>query len=381
MSVPLGLYVHWPYCGRICPYCDFNVYLKRLEAPGLTQAILDDLSGWRAVTGPRRLASLHFGGGTPSLMAPADAAAVIEAAERLWGFEASAEIGLEANPAERDRYADFRAAGVNRLSIGVQSLDDAALRALGRDHDAAAARAATAAAQAAFDNVSIDLICAREHQTAADWRAELQAALDFGTPHLSVYQLTVEPGTAFAARAARGALDTPDEDAAAVFYEVTQEVCEAQGAPAYEISNHARSAAAQSVHNRLYWEGADWIGAGPGGHSRLGAHAAGGRIAAAAARRPQDYIETVARTGRGVADETVLTAIEEAAERILMGLRLTGGLDRAALRAATGLDVDGTALARLAAEGWLTANGDRVRFSPRGRLLADRLAAELAPET
>ena len=374
----LGLYVHWPYCARICPYCDFNVYRARgADAEALTRAMLADLDRWRARTGPRRLSSLHFGGGTPSLMAPDAVAAVIARADALWGFEPGAEIGLEANPKEAGRLAGLKHAGISRVSLGVQALDDADLKRLGRDHGAAEALDAFETARALFARVSIDLIYARENQTPDSWARELEAVLALHPDHLSLYQLTIEPGTAFAKAFERGALTPPDPDAAAEMYEIAQAMTRQAGLSGYEISNHARTRGDESAHNRLYWAGADWIGIGPGAHSRLGAHAWGGRTGFEAAARPERYIARV-ETGAGHA-ETALSALEEAQERVLMGMRVIEGLDRARLRALTGLDVDTSAAERFAADGLLTVSGERVTLTDAGRLFADRIASELAP--
>lgn len=375
----LGLYIHWPYCARICPYCDFNVYKAAgADAGALTDALLADLDHWRDRTGPRALASVHFGGGTPSLMTPAQIAAVLARADALWGIAPGAEIGLEANPKEAAAFAELAGAGINRLSLGVQALDDASLARLGRDHDAAAALAALETAQTLFARLSIDLIYAREGQSPDDWTAELTRVLAMGVDHLSLYQLTIEPGTAFARQAERGRLTPPGDDDAADMYALTQELTEAVGLPAYEISNHARTRADQSVHNRLYWEGADWIAIGPGGHGRLGAHASGGRLATAAALKPADYI---ARAAAGAAHEIeTLSARDEAVERVLMGMRLVEeGLDLDALKSLTGFDVDADGLALALSRGQVRREGTRLMLSRSGRIFADAVAGALAP--
>ncbi|MCC5997025.1 MAG: radical SAM family heme chaperone HemW [Oceanicaulis sp.] len=378
-AAPLGLYVHWPYCARICPYCDFNVYKAANGAPdALTQALLADLGHWRARTGPRPLASVHFGGGTPSLMTPGQIEAVLARADALWGIAPGAEIGLEANPNEAAAFAGLARAGINRLSLGVQALDDASLARLGRDHDAAGALRAAETARALFSRVSIDLIYAREEQGPQDWARELDQVLALGLDHLSLYQLTIEPGTAFARQAERGRLVPPGDDAAAEMYLLTQDLTEAAGLPAYEISNHARSRKDQSVHNRLYWEGADWIAIGPGAHSRLGAHARGGRIAAEAARRPGEYIARAA-SGTAQAIET-LDARAEAIERVLMGVRLVeDGLDTQRLHALTGHGVDEDGLSRGLARAQVRREGARIVLTRSGRAFADAVAGDLAP--
>ncbi len=375
----LGLYVHWPYCARICPYCDFNVYKAANGDPdGLLAAMLDDLALWRDRVGPRTLTSLHFGGGTPSLMSPEAIGAVIEKADALFGLATGAEIGLEANPAERHRLVGIASAGVERLSLGVQALDDASLAALGRDHDAAAALDAIEIAQSHFDRVSFDLIYAREGQSLEDWARELTRAAGFGAGHLSLYQLTIEPGTAFQKRRDRGDLKPPDDDHAAAMFELTQDVTEAAGLPPYEVSNHARTPADQSAHNRLYWQGADWIGIGPGAHSRIGRADKAGRISASALRRPVDYITGVSR---GEAHQIEpLSAREEAVERVLMGLRLIeDGLNTAVTANITGTGMDPDRISALVGQGVITSEAGVIRLTRKGRVFADYAAQQLAP--
>ena len=376
----LGLYVHWPYCARICPYCDFNVYKAANGTPqALVEAMLADLEAWRDRIGARKLASVHFGGGTPSLMEPSAIAAVLERADALFGFEAGAEIGLEANPNEAGRFDGLAAAGIERVSVGVQALDDASLTALGRDHDAAAGLAAFERARALFARVSLDLIYARAGQSPADWEGELRQALALQPDHLSAYQLTIEPGTAFHKRAERGDLVAPVEDAAADMFEITQDFTQAAGLPGYEVSNHARTPRDQSIHNRLYWEGADWIGIGPGAHSRVGSASTGGRLAAEAARTPADYIAGV-RTGAAQKTE-ILSGRDEAVERTLMGLRLVDeGLIPSRIEALAGVGLDMDNAAGLCVQGVLNeAEGGRLHLSRRGRIYADRIAGMLAP--
>ena len=378
---PLGLYIHWPYCTRICPYCDFNVYRPRDEGGALFEAMRADLAAWREITGRRELVSLHFGGGTPSLMSADQIGRLIEDAARLFGLAPDAEIGLEANPNESGRFADFAAAGVNRFSVGVQSFDDDALAFLGRDHDAKGAREALDRAMAAAPRVSADLIYALEGRGPAHWRSDLETALASGVGHLSAYQLTIEPGAAFSRREARGERLAANDEAGADLFEMTQSLAAGAGLAAYEISNHARTRADQSRHNRLYWDGGDWIGIGPGAHSRIGSARAGGRLMSEAVRRPGEYAAAVAETGTGSPESVRLSAGDEAAERILMGLRVSDGLDRDALMAATGLDVDTSALSRLADEGWVSLAGRRVALAPKARLFADRISGELVPDS
>lgn len=378
-SQALGLYIHWPYCARICPYCDFNVYRPKGTDDLLLAAILEDLRHWRERTGARPLASLHFGGGTPSLMSQQAVGDVIDLAEHLWGFAAAAELGLEANPNDLAGFTGFAAAGINRLSVGVQSFQSDVLERLGRDHSGDAARAAVDVALKAVPQVSLDLIYAWEGQSLENWRSELETALGTGVGHISPYQLTIEQNTAFGKRAERGETLALEPDDAAEFYELTDEVASSVGFERYEISNHARSKAAQSRHNRLYWEGGDWIGVGPGAHGRLGQSSSGGRIATEAARRPGEYAQSIKSGSWGVADEEQLSAEDERAERILMGLRLLEGLDLDDLHAATGLGIDETGAERMIATGLLQRDGARVSLTREGQVLGDAVSMALVP--
>jgi putative oxygen-independent coproporphyrinogen III oxidase len=375
----LGVYVHWPYCARICPYCDFNVRRDRgqAEQAELVEAILDDLTAQAALTGPRTLVSIFLGGGTPSLMDPQAAGRIVARARALWTAAPDLEVSLEANPtdAEAGRFAAFAAAGVGRLSLGLQALDDEALRTLGRNHDAAAGRRAAAAARAAFPRLSLDLIYARPDQTAAAWRAELSQALDLGAEHVSPYQLTIEAGTAFDRAVRRGALTTPKEHLAADLFDATQEVLEAAGFDAYEVSNHARGAAARSRHNLVYWNGWDYVGAGPGAHGRL--TLGGARTATRAAAAPADYIAQVRAAGTGFVEADALSPVEAAQERLLMGLRIDAGAAFADL-AALGLGPDHPKVRDLRDLGLLADDPLRLRATRAGRLVLDRLTGELA---
>lgn len=370
-ALPLGVYVHWPYCARICPYCDFNVVRDRGKAEeqeALARAIVADLVRQRQETGPRRLVSVFFGGGTPSLMDPAFVAAILDTATELWSPEPDLEVSLEANPtdAESGRFAAFAAAGVNRLSLGLQSLDDAALAFLGRNHDAASARRAAEKARAPFPRLSLDLIYARPGQTPAAWAAELEAALDLGPEHISPYQLTIEPGTAFDRAVRRSTFAPPDADLAADLFETTQAVLEAAGFDAYEVSNHARGAAARSRHNLVYWRGWDYIGAGPGAHGRLTLE---GRVATTAPRKIADYIDGVGF------DREVLSPREAAEERLLLGLRIDDGVAFGEV-AALGLSPD--PVGHLVEASLLVDDPERLRATRQGRLVLDRLISELA---
>lgn len=373
---PLGVYVHWPYCAKICPYCDFNVYrVRRAEEPAaLAQAILADLAAQAALTGPRTLVSVFFGGGTPSLMDPAWAAEIVAAATRLWTPAADLEVSLEANPtdAEAERFEAFAAAGVNRLSLGLQALDDASLSFLGRNHDAATAVRAAKAAARAFPRLSLDLIYARPGQTPQTWAAELRQAIDLGAEHLSPYQLTIEAGTAFDRAVRRGRFTPADPDLGAELYETTQASLEAQGFTAYEVSNHARGEAARSRHNLVYWRGWDYVGAGPGAHGRI--TRGGVRHATVGEARPADYVARVAANGAGFPALEPLSALEAAEERVLSGLRIEDGVRFAELAA---LALPRDRIAQLIELGLLADDPARLRATAAGRLVLDRLTAEL----
>jgi oxygen-independent coproporphyrinogen-3 oxidase len=378
LSGSLALYVHWPYCARICPYCDFNVVRDRgrvEEQAGLVQAILTDMEAQALLVGPRRLASIFFGGGTPSLMPPEAVAAVIARARTLFPPDGDIEITLEANPtdAEAGRYAELAAAGINRLSMGVQSFDDAALSFLGRDHSAAEARRAVETAAKAFPRLSIDLIYARPGQTAADWRAELTTALDLGFEHVSPYQLTIEPTTAFGRAFARGALTPPDEDLAASLYEATQDVLEAAGFEAYEVSNHARDLAARSSHNLHVWRGGDYLGLGPGAHGRLTLD--GERTATVAHRRIADYVAGLA-AGTPWAERETLDPLGAAEELVLLGLRTVEGVPLTLLPTLGQSETTGP-LADLISGGFLSLQDGRVAATATGRPVLDAVLRAL----
>lgn len=373
---PIAVYVHWPYCSRVCPYCDFNVLRDRSQAeqPDLARAILSDLEGQAALVGPRQLSSIFLGGGTPSLMNPEWAAGIIDKARALWPGGENAEITLEANPtdAEADRFAAFAEAGVNRLSLGVQSLRDEALQFLGRNHTAEEARRAAAVALDTFDRLSIDMIYARPGQTAGDWREELGEAVALGAEHISPYQLTIEPKTAFGMAKARGELVPADEDATADLYELTQEILQSSGYAAYEVSNHAKNPFAQSRHNLAYWRGWDYVGAGPGAHGRL--TTADGRLAFECETRVPDYIAAVEKNGTGFADSEVLTPRQVAYERVLLGLRSNEGVP---LEELAFLDLDQGRMEQHVVRGLLVLAGGRIIATPEGRAVLDRLTADL----
>jgi len=378
---PLALYIHWPFCLAKCPYCDFNSHVReRIPQDAFRAALLTELAWEAARLGPRPLASIFFGGGTPSLMQPETVAALIEDACRWFDPVAGLEITLEANPTsvEAARLAAFREAGVNRLSLGVQSLDDDALRLLGRQHSADQARAALEIARAAFPRVSFDLIYARPGQTLATWRTELRAALALAADHLSLYQLTIEPGTAFATRHARGDIVLPDDDTAASLYEATAEEAARFGLLPYEVSNYARPGA-ESRHNLTYWRYADYAGIGPGAHGRL---TLGSDLWATRRHRaPEIWAERVARDGHGTAEQIALGAAEKAREMLLMGLRLTEGIDAARFAARTGVAladaIDADVLTQAEAEDYVRVADGRLAALAAGRLRLDALLAAL----
>lgn len=378
-TAPLAVYLHWPYCARVCPYCDFAVVRDRGQAAqqaALVEALLADLEAQAALTGPRRLTSIYLGGGTPSLMAPEAAARLIAQCKRLWAPAADLEITLEANPtdAEASRFDGFRAAGVERLSLGVQALDDASLVFLGRNHGAEEARRAARLAAEVFPRLSLDLIYALPGQSPEIWATTLEAASDLGAEHISPYQLTIEARTAFGKAAARGELKAPDEDVGADLYETTQVALERLGFQAYEVSNHARGEAARSRHNLAYWRGWDYVGAGPGAHGRLTLH--GVRTATEAPRAIDRYLETTTRAGLGWARREAMDAEDVAEERLLMGLRSVEGVGWAELTP-LGLSPGHPRVIELAEAGLIEA-GERLVATSRGRPLLDWVTGRLA---
>ncbi len=375
---PVALYVHWPFCVTTCPDCDFHSHVRETVDQGAWQAaLLADLAFEAARLPGRRLASLFFGGGTPSLMPPATVAAIIEAACQHWTPAPDLEITLEANPSsvEAGRFAGFASAGVNRLSLGVQALDDAALKLLGRPHDVAAALAALDVAQATFNRVSFDLIYDRPGMTRESWQAELTRALGFGTTHLSLYQLTIEPGTRFAALHARGHLVMPDEDTSADLFAMTQAITAAAGVPAYEISNHA-APGMESRHNLTYWRYGDYAGIGPGAHGRREG------VATLRRKKPEHWLAGVNESGHGMESETSLSVAERTTEALVMGLRLAEGLDAARFVARSGTAladaVKPDAVARLVEQGLLISDSRGLRLTAAGWPLANAVLAEIA---
>ncbi len=373
-----GLYVHWPFCAAKCPYCDFNSHVRRgLDAAPYGAALVREMEHMRALTGPRTLDSVFFGGGTPSLMDPAIVAEVLAAAARLWGVQDGAEITLEANPTSTDaeRFAGYRAAGVNRVSIGVQALNDPDLKFLGRLHSVAEARAAIEIARATFSRLSFDLIYARPGQTVAAWADELRQAIDLAADHLSLYQLTIEPGTAFYDLHARGHLTVPEDDLAADLYEVTGEICGAAGLGAYEVSNYA-AADAESRHNLVYWRYGDYVGVGPGAHGRI--MAGDVRSASETLRAPEDWLAAVQAKGHGISVMSPLSSKDQSSEFLLMGLRLAEGVSLARFTALAGHALDAQALDMLAADGLVTIDGDRLSVTAKGRPVLNAVIAAVA---
>ncbi|MGA1808557.1 MULTISPECIES: radical SAM family heme chaperone HemW [Sphingobium] len=373
----LGLYVHWPFCVSKCPYCDFNSHVRdRIDADAWQAALLADLAHEAEKTGRRPLRSIFFGGGTPSLMPPRIAASLIEAAERHWGFSNDIEITLEANPnsVEAARFGDLAAAGINRVSLGLQALDNEALAFLGRAHDVDEGLGALDTARRIFDRVSFDLIYARPSQSESDWEAELARALSFGTGHLSLYQLTIEPGTRFATLAAQGKLTPVDPDHGATLYELTQAMTAQAGIPSYEISNHARPGQ-ESRHNLIYWRYGDYVGIGPGAHGRRGG------MATLRHKKPENWMGAVDRNGNGLQQEVPLQAEDKAREALLMGLRLGEGVDLARIAGLSGLPIDALvddrAVDRMNDLGLVWRTGNRLQVSPAGMLLLDAILPEV----
>jgi len=373
---PLALYVHWPFCVSKCPYCDFNSHVRvSLDQGEWRNALLADLVSEAERLPERRLTSIFFGGGTPSLMEPATVAAIIDAARSYWSADDKIEITLEANPnsVEAARFADLAKAGVNRVSLGLQSFDDRALAFLGRAHSTREGFAALATAQRHFRRVSFDLIYALPGDTEDSWSATLAQALSLGTSHLSLYQLTIEPGTRFASMVARHEFEPLDPDASAALFELTDTMTSAGGLPAYEISNHARPGQ-ESRHNLTYWRYGDYAGIGPGAHGRrLGARTV-------RHRKPENFLSAIARNGSGIAEEATLARAEAADEALVMGLRLAEGVDVDAIAERFALPdiVDWGRVERLFASGHLRREGPRLALTASGRLVLDHILGEIA---
>ena len=377
---PFGVYLHWPFCLSKCPYCDFNSHVRHaaIDEARFVRAFEAEIAATAARTPGRTVSSIFFGGGTPSLMQPSTVAALLDAVGRHWAMAPGAEVTLEANPTsvEATRFAGYRSAGVNRVSLGVQSLDDASLKALGRLHTAREALEAVAIARSIFGRYSFDLIYARPGQSTAEWAAELQRAISEAAEHLSLYQLTIEPDTPFQAMHAAGKLVVPDDDSARALYDLTQEICDRAGLPAYEISNHARPGS-ECRHNLVYWRAHEYAGVGPGAHGRLDVD--GYRRAVATEKRPETWLMRVESLGHGVVTDELLSREERADEFLLMGLRLAEGIDPARYAAVAGRPLDPARIRDLAAQGFVESDGHGfLRVTKAGFPVLDAVVADLA---
>jgi putative oxygen-independent coproporphyrinogen III oxidase len=379
-DLAFGVYIHWPFCLSKCPYCDFNSHVRHggIDEPRFVRAFEAEIAATAARVPDRTVSTIFFGGGTPSLMQPRTVGAILDAVSRHWNVAADVEVTLEANPTsvEAERFIGYRAAGINRASLGVQALDDAALTALGRLHTAREALDAVAIARRTFERFSFDLIYARPAQTPDMWRAELQHAIAEAAEHLSLYQLTIEPDTPFAALHAAGKLAVPDADLARTLYDLTQETCAAAGLPSYEISNHARPGA-ECRHNLVYWRYREYAGIGPGAHGRLDID--GKRHAIATEKRPEAWLMRVEANGHGVTTDDALTSGEAADELLLMGLRLAEGIDLKRFAAQAGFQLEAKQIADLAAHGLVeTTAAGWLRVTPAGFPVLDAIVADLA---
>jgi len=375
MAEDLAVYIHWPYCARICPYCDFNVYKNKTD-DDLTGAIIEDLKGWRDWSGPRTISSIHYGGGTPSLMTPEDIARVNAAISDAWDLNDDAEIAIEANPHDvnETRFKNLKDAGINRLSLGVQTFNDPALEFLGRDHDAVKARDALEAALQIFPSVSLDLIFGWNGQTKTQWREDIDTALLANPHHISAYQLTIEDGTAFGRAEARGNARAVGEDDSAAFYDIARQAFTAAGYEHYEVSNFAKPEH-RSRHNLAYWQGWDYVGVGPGAHGRL--TVAGERYATAAKDRPQDYKGCVQTQGVGFAEKEMMSAESWAEEYVLMGLRIKEGISLERYRGIAGRPLPLTRIENLISENLVRRDGDNLVATDKGRLLLNWVTEQL----
>ena len=375
-----GVYVHWPFCASKCPYCDFNSHVRhqRIDEARYAAAFAREIAHQAEMTPGRTVSSIFLGGGTPSLMQPQTVAAILDAIAANWPVAADVEVTLEANPTsvEAGRLRGYRTAGVNRLSLGVQAMNDADLRALGRLHSSDEARAAVEMASTVFQRYSFDLIYARPHQTAQAWAAELEEAIGRAAEHLSLYQLTIEPGTVFERLRDAGKLTVPDAETARALYDVTREICEKRGLPGYEISNHARPGA-ECRHNLVYWRYGEYAGVGPGAHARLATGT--GRFAMSTELVPEAWLTRVEEQGHGVIEAERLSAEAEGDEFLLMGLRLTEGIDPARYTLLSGRRLDQRRIDSLMQDGLVeTAGEGRLRVSREGFPVLDAIVADLA---
>jgi oxygen-independent coproporphyrinogen-3 oxidase len=375
-----GIYVHWPFCAAKCPYCDFNSHVRHqpVDQQRFVQAFLKEMATMRRLTGSRSVTSVFMGGGTPSLMAPETVDAILNGIARHWHVPDGIEITMEANPSsvEAERFRGYRAAGVNRVSLGVQALNDRDLKFLGRLHDVADALKAIRLARDIFPRMSFDLIYARPNQTVEDWDRELKEAVSYAVDHLSLYQLTIEEGTPFYGLQKAGKLVVPDGEQSAILYEATQEITEREGMPAYEVSNHARPGS-ESRHNLTYWRYGDYVGIGPGAHGRL--TTGGAKIATATERKPEGWLELVEAEGHGMVEQELLEREAQADELLLMGLRLKEGIDLVRWQALSGRDPDPDREQFLIEHGFIERLGNsRLRCTPAGMLILDAVVADLA---
>jgi putative oxygen-independent coproporphyrinogen III oxidase len=375
-----GVYVHWPFCAAKCPYCDFNSHVRHQPVDQLryTAAFLKEMETMRKMSGPKTVTSIFLGGGTPSLMDPSTVGAILNGIAQHWHVPDGIEITMEANPSsvEAERFRGYRAAGINRVSMGVQALNDTDLKFLGRLHDVADALKAIKLAREIFPRMSFDLIYARPKQTVEAWEAELKQAISYAVDHLSLYQLTIEEGTPFYGLHKAGKLIVPDDEQSALLYEATQEITAAHGMPAYEVSNHAKPGA-ESRHNLTYWRYGDYAGIGPGAHGRL--TRGRDKIATATERRPETWLDQVETQGHGMVDQELLGFDEQADELLLMGLRLTEGVDLARWQELSGRDPDPVREERLLEHGFIERLGNsRLRCTPSGMLILDAVVADLA---
>ncbi|MFN7008926.1 MAG: radical SAM family heme chaperone HemW [Allorhizobium sp.] len=375
-----GVYVHWPFCAAKCPYCDFNSHVRHqpVDQPRFVSAFLREMEEMRRLSGPKTVTSIFLGGGTPSLMDPATVGAILDGIARQWHVPDGIEITMEANPSsvEATRFRGYRSAGVNRASLGVQALNDADLKFLGRLHDVEDALKAIRLAREIFPRMSFDLIYARPHQTVDAWEKELKEAISYAVDHLSLYQLTIEEGTAFYGLHKAGKFVVPDEEQAALLYEATQEITAREGLPAYEVSNHARPGA-ESRHNLTYWRYGDYAGIGPGAHGRL--TRGRDKMATATERNPEAWLAAVERDGHGMTEQEMLGADEQADELLLMGLRLREGVDLARWQQLSGRDPDPKREQTLLEHGFIERLGNsRLRCTPKGMLILDAVVADLA---
>ncbi|HLP69988.1 MAG TPA: radical SAM family heme chaperone HemW [Rhizobium sp.] len=375
-----GVYVHWPFCAAKCPYCDFNSHVRHqpVDQPRFVAAFLREMETMRRLSGPKTVTSIFLGGGTPSLMEPATVSAILDGIARQWHVPDGIEITMEANPSsvEATRFRGYRSAGVNRVSLGVQALNDRDLKFLGRLHDVADALKAIRLAREIFPRMSFDLIYARPGQTVETWEPELRQAISYAVDHLSLYQLTIEEGTPFFGLHKAGKLVVPDGDLSADLYEATQEITADAGMPAYEVSNHARPGA-ESRHNLTYWRYGDYAGIGPGAHGRLSRGRE--KLATATERNPEDWLAAVERDGHGMVDQEILGTDEQADELLLMGLRLREGVDLARWQQFSGRDPDPAREQTLLEHGFIERLGNsRLRCTPKGMLILDAVVADLA---